>query len=83
MRWLFNIRKALLELTDSHDELLHQYEKLEVSQKTLQKQTTQLKTAHEISTSIRQSLNIKDTLKAIADSLVKEAGFSFCFHPIS
>ncbi|RPI71073.1 MAG: hypothetical protein EHM47_10985, partial [Ignavibacteriales bacterium] len=77
--WIFNIRKALTEITDSHDELLNQYQKLETSQKLLQKQTTQLKTAHEISTSIKQSLNINDTLKAIADALVKEAGFSAAY----
>ena len=76
-KWLFNIRKALLEITDSRDAILIQYQELEASQKLLQKQTTQLKTAHEISTSIRQSLNIEDTLKAIANTLVKDAGFSF------
>jgi len=77
IKWLFNFKKAFLELTESHGELRNQYNKLEESKKLLQKQTTQLKTAHEISTSIRQSLNIKDTLKAIADILVKEAGFTF------
>ncbi len=73
--WIFNIRKALLEVTDAHELLLRQYENLETSQMILQKQTTQLKTAYEISTSIRQSIDIKDTLKGIADALVKEAGF--------
>jgi len=79
LRWFFNIRKALVEITDSRDQLLNQYEKLEVSQRNLQKQTTQLKTAYEISTSTRQSLNLMDTLKAIADALVNVAGFSAVF----
>jgi signal transduction histidine kinase len=58
---------------------LDQYENLDRSKKLLQKQTTQLKTAYDISTSIRQSLNINDTLKAITDTLVNEAGFEAAF----
>ena len=52
LRWLFNIRKALQEMTDSHEELVQQYEKLDISKKLLQIQSTQLKTAFEISNSI-------------------------------
>ncbi len=74
--WLFNLRKALVAFTDSHQELVNQYEKLEQSRNLLFKQTTQLKTAHEISTSIRQSLDINDTLQTIVEILIKEAGFS-------
>ncbi|MCK7524480.1 MAG: HAMP domain-containing histidine kinase [Ignavibacteriales bacterium] len=77
LRWLFNIRKALQEMTDSHDELVQQYEKLDISKKLLQIQSTQLKTAFEISNSIHLSLNINDTLKAITDALVVVADFSF------
>lgn len=75
--WLFSLKKALNELADSRDELLYHFNKLETSQKLLQKQTTQLKTAYEISTSIRQSININDTIKAIVNSLIKEGRFSF------
>ena len=75
--WFFNLRKALLAFTDSHEDLIMQYEKLEESRNLLLQQTTQLKTAYEISTAIRQSLNISDTLKAITDILVREAGFTF------
>jgi signal transduction histidine kinase/DNA-binding response OmpR family regulator len=77
IRWLFNFRKVFIELTQSLDELRSQYNKLEESKRFLQKQTTQLKTAHEISTSIRQTLNINDTLKTITEILIKEAGFTF------
>ena len=77
LRWLFNIRKALQEMTDSHEELVQQYEKLDISKKLLQIQSTQLKTAFEISNSIHLSLNINDTLKAITDALVDVADFSF------
>ena len=65
--------------TDSRDAILNQYQELELSQKKLQKQTTQLKTAYEISTSVHQSVNINDTLKAIGDALVSVAGFSAVF----
>ncbi len=75
-RWLFNIKKALLDLTDSHEELLNQYNKLEESKKLLQTQTTQLKTAYEITKSIRRSSDIKETLKTITEALVKDAEFS-------
>jgi signal transduction histidine kinase/DNA-binding response OmpR family regulator len=77
LRWLFNIKKALQEMTDSHEALVQQYEKLNISKKLLQIQSTQLKTAFEISNSIRLSLNINDTLKAITDALVVVADFSF------
>ena len=75
--WLFNIRKAFLDLTDSHEELLNQYIKLEESKRTLQKQTTQLRTAHDISKSIRQSRDINNTLYVIAEALIHDADFSF------
>jgi len=78
-RWIFNVEQAVGELTESHEELLNQYNKLEESKNFLQKQTIQLKTAHNISTSIRQSLNIKDTLEAITNAFVEEAGFSAAF----
>ncbi len=77
MRWIFNIKKAVGELTTSHEELLNQYNKLEESKNLLQKQAIQLKTAHNISTAIRQSLNLKDTLETLTNSLVAEAGFTF------
>ncbi len=77
IRWLFNFRKVFVELTQSHDELRSQYNKLEESKILLQKQTTQLKTANEISTSIRQSLNINDILKTITEILIRETGFTF------
>ena len=73
--WIFNFRKAFLDLTESRAQLLNQYNKLDESKRLLQRQTTQLKTAHSLSTSIRQSLEMSDTLKAIIDILTKEAGF--------
>jgi uncharacterized membrane protein YukC len=76
VRWLFNIRKAFVDLTESHEELLNNYTKLEESKKLLQKQTTQLTTAYNITKSIRQSFDINKTLNTITGALVNDAGLS-------
>ncbi len=76
LQWLFNIRKAFGDLTDSHEELLNQYNKLEESKTLLQRQTAQLKTTHEITKSIKQNLDIHNTLNTITIALVNNAGFS-------
>jgi signal transduction histidine kinase/DNA-binding response OmpR family regulator len=73
---VFNIRKALFEVTNTHAELLQRYDQLQESKQILEKQTTQLKTAYELSTSIKQTLSIKDTLETITNTLINEAGFS-------
>ena len=75
-RWLFSIRKAFFDLTNSHQQLLDQYQQLEESKKLLQKQTTQLKTAHNISSTLRRSLDIEPTLRAVTSALVNDAEFS-------
>ena len=74
--WIFNFRKAFLDLADSRAQLLNQYNKLEESKILIQKNAIQLKTAHEISKSIRQSLDISKTLNTIAETLINSAGFS-------
>lgn len=75
LAWLFNFKKAFLEMTEAHEELRTQYNKLEESKRLLIKQTTQLKTAHSLSTSVHQSLEMSDTLNAIIEILEKEAEF--------
>lgn len=51
VRWLFNINKAFGELTDTHEELLKEYEKLEDYKNNLEtkvdERTSELKKAHE------------------------------------
>lgn len=76
LRWLFNIEKAFVDLTESHNELFNQFQKLEQSEKLLQNQTTQLKTAYEIAKSIRQSLDLNKTLTVITNTLFIEANFA-------
>lgn len=74
LHWLFNIRKAFVDLTESHEELLNNYSKLGESKKLLQKQTRQLATAYNITKSIRQSYDINKTLNTITGALVNDAG---------
>lgn len=76
LRWLFYVRKALTDLDVANVTLLRQYDELVQSKKTLEQQSTRLKTAHEITKSIRQSLEIRSTLEAITTALVREAKFS-------
>lgn len=75
LAWLVNFKKAFLEMTEAHEELRTQYNKLEESKRLLVKQTTQLRTAHSLSTSVHQSLEMSDTLNAIIEILEKEAEF--------
>ncbi len=74
--WLFNIRKAFIELNESHEELLNNYNKLEESRRLLQRQTKLLNTAYNITRSIRHTLDVNKTLNAITNALVNDAGFS-------
>jgi signal transduction histidine kinase/DNA-binding response OmpR family regulator len=76
IQWFFNIKTVLFEVTDTHSELQQQYNKLQESKWTLEKQTKQLKTAYEISKSIKQTPHIRETLEIISKTLLMEAGFS-------
>jgi signal transduction histidine kinase/DNA-binding response OmpR family regulator len=75
-RYMFNVKTAFMDLADSHQELLHQYNKLETSKQLLQKQTLRLETAYDIATSIRQSAEMEETLRTITQALVDDAGCS-------
>lgn len=76
IRWFFNIKRALFEVTDTHAEMLQRYDQLQESKWKLERQTRQLKIAYEIATSIKQTLHINETLNAITNTLSKEADFS-------
>ena len=72
-RYLFNVKTAFMDLADSHQELLHQYNRLETSRQLLQKQTLRLETAYDIATSIRQSSQMEETLRTMTQALVDDA----------
>jgi signal transduction histidine kinase/DNA-binding response OmpR family regulator len=76
VHWLFNVRKAFVDLTDSHEELRNNYSKLDEAKRLMQKQTAQLTTAYNITKSIRRSSDIVKTLNAITSALVYDAGVS-------
>ncbi len=42
IRWFFNIKRALFDVTDTHSELLQRYDQLQESKWILEKQTTRL-----------------------------------------
>ena len=76
IHWLFNIRKAFVDLTESSEELSRNYNKLEESKKLLQKQTTRLTIAYNITKSIWKSYDIYKTLNMITGALVNDTGLS-------
>ncbi len=63
MRWLFNINKAFWELTDAHEELLNEYEKLEDYKNNLElkvnERTAELKKARD---------ELYDTIKLLQEA---------------
>ena len=76
--YLISVKLFWIYQTPVH-QLLNQYNKLEESKILIQKNAIQLKTAHEISKSIRQSLDISKTLNTIAETLINSAGFSYVY----
>ncbi len=72
LKLLVNIKKTFYEQSDSYSILLEKYQKLDESKAVLQKQTTNLKTAYEITKSIQQIRDIKTTLNSITSILIKD-----------
>lgn len=77
LRWLLNVHNALRELNAANEALLEQYNELDESKRILEQQSVFLRTAHEITSSIRHGMGIESTLNAITDSMVTVAKFSY------
>ncbi|MCB0742790.1 MAG: response regulator [Ignavibacteriae bacterium] len=77
LNWLFNMKGAFADLTESHEELIKQYNELDKSKRILQKQATQLKIVNHISKSIKQNLDLKKTLNQITLTLINDAEFTY------
>jgi signal transduction histidine kinase len=73
--WPFTARSAAKELKDAHETLTQRYEELATAQSKLDRQATQLRTAHAVSTLIHGELILDRALEAIARAIVEEAGF--------
>lgn len=69
-------KAAINELNKAYELLYDRYNQLEESRVQIQKQAKQLETAYSISQLIRSDLDLDFTLSAVAESLVKVAGFA-------
>jgi signal transduction histidine kinase len=74
--WPFMMRAVAHELKEANEVLTMRYEQLEQAQRLLDRQATQLKTAHSISRVIHAGLDLDKTLEAIAGALVEVARLS-------
>ncbi|MBX3193260.1 MAG: hypothetical protein KF819_40120, partial [Labilithrix sp.] len=73
--WPFALRAAAGELKEAHETLQERYEQLEEARLKLDRQATQLRTAHTVSQLIHGDVDLDRTLEAITRALVDEAGF--------
>lgn len=73
--WPLTARSAAKELKAAHEELQDRFIQLEGAQSTLDRQATQLRTAHAVSALIHGELDLDRAMSAIARALVEEAGF--------
>ncbi len=74
--WPFIARSAARELKEAHEELIKQYNQLQDARHTLDRQATQLRTAHTINQLAQRSLELAPALDTIATALVEQAGFA-------
>jgi signal transduction histidine kinase len=77
LAWPFTARAAARELKEAHEVLQQRLEELEEARARLDRQATQLRTAHSISNVIRADLDLEKTLQAVANALVEVGGFKF------
>ena len=75
--WPFTLRAAGRELKEAHETLLQRYEQLEDARLKLDRQATQLRTAHLVSQLILGDLDLERMLAAITRALVDEARFVY------
>jgi signal transduction histidine kinase len=75
LSWTTSARVAARELKDANEALTQRYEQLEEARNRLDRQATQLKTAHSISRLIHSDLDLLRSLDLIVDALVKVGGF--------
>jgi len=64
------------ELRDTHLQLVQRYEQLESARALVDRQATQLKTAHTISLVVHGDLDLARVVQSVAEALVEVAGFA-------
>ncbi len=72
----FTFRAVARELVEANEVLQTRYEEIERARATLDRQATQLRTAHSISQLMHSDLDLASTADAIARALVSAGGFS-------
>jgi signal transduction histidine kinase len=75
--WPFTARAAARELKDAHETLIERYLELEAARTKLDRQATQLRTAHTVNDLVQRDLDLARTLDTVANALVDEAGFAW------
>jgi signal transduction histidine kinase len=75
LSWPFTARAAARELKDAHETLIERYQEIEDARAKLDRQATQLRTAHSVNDLVQRDLDLARTLDTVAKALVDEAGF--------
>jgi len=77
LTWPFTVRSAARELKDAHETLIERYLEIEDARTKLDRQATQLRTAHSVNDLVQRDLDLARTLDTVAKALVDEAGFGW------
>ncbi|HEY6173618.1 MAG TPA: hypothetical protein VIX73_04205, partial [Kofleriaceae bacterium] len=77
LSWPFTARAAARELKDAHESLIERYLEIEDARAKLDRQATQLRTAHAVNDLVARDLDLGRTLATMAKALVDEAGFAW------
>src|SRR5215831_7918082 len=77
LSWPFTARAAARELKDAHENLIERYLEIEDARTKLDRQATQLRTAHAVNDLVARDLDLGRTLDTMARALVDEAGFAW------
>src|SRR5215831_14464939 len=77
LSWPFTARTAARELKDAHETLFERYLEIEDARAKLDRQATQLRTAHAVNDLVARDLDLGRTLDTMARALVDEAGFAW------
>jgi signal transduction histidine kinase len=70
-------RAAAKELQEAHEALVDRFAELESAQMKLDRQATQLRTAHTVNELVQRDVEVERMLHTIATALVDEAGFDW------
>jgi signal transduction histidine kinase len=75
LTWPFTARAAARELKEAHETLIDRFAQLEDARSKLDRQATQLRTAHMLNELAQRNLDFRRTLETLTSALVSEAGF--------